>query len=322
MKYVRVILALIITVAMLYIAKTNSEGQPEEYSATDGNYTFHMTSVPKVLEHLPDTIKVTVTGPMIGRRLLLRTTQGVPPARLNIDSLQTYPMRLMHSYLDAPDLYLVPVIAGERGGRFHYWFEIVNLDSQPLARFTRPDGSSFFLRYIGEVPTAVLVGHILFIFATVFFVALATIHGFRVLFSGDGLRPMAWSLFWAAVCCFVGCYPLGIPMNWYAFAGLWEGVPFGTDATDNKTQLLFVYLLFASLSTLGSLTAGKFGRDLFSPKTRGVIGFGSFAVMLFIYLIPHSIQFDPTFTYGFCYTWIAIVAALYFMGRLRSRPVA
>jgi ABC-type Fe3+-siderophore transport system permease subunit len=106
-------------------------------------------------------------------------------------------------------------------------------------------------------------------------------------------------------------------MNWYAFGGTWEGVPFGTDATDNKTQLLFVYLIFAMLATWGSFRGS--GRDLFAPKTLGVIGLGTFAVMLFTYLIPHSIQFEATFTYAFCYTWTAIVAALYLLGRLRTK---
>jgi ABC-type Fe3+-siderophore transport system permease subunit len=123
------------------------------------------------------------------------------------------------------------------------------------------------------------------------------------------------------VFCFIGGYPLGMPMNYYAFDGLWEGVPFGTDATDNKTQLLFVYLLFASLATLGSFSRGRWGRDLFAPRTLGWIGLGSFGVMLFIYLIPHSIQFSARFTYAFCYTWIGVVAALYVLGVLRNRAV-
>ena len=111
-------------------------------------------------------------------------------------------------------------------------------------------------------------------------------------------------------------------MNYYAFNGSWEGVPFGTDATDNKTQLLFVYLLFATLATFGSFSKGRFGRDLFAPRTLGWIGLSTTAVMLFIYLIPHSIQFSPRFTYAFCYTWIAVVVALYLLGRLKSRTVS
>lgn len=319
MKVLRIVLAVIITLGMLYIARTNSEGRPEEYTHDENYFSFHMISVPKIVEHEADTIKVTVKGPMAGRRLMLRTTQGVPRERLDINNFGVYSARLMHSYLDAPDLYLIPARAEAKGGRFYYYFEVRDFENNVLATFTKPDGSPFLLKYIGEVPSVILLGHILFIFATVFFISLATVHGFRVLTTGEGLRPMAVYLFWGTACCLIGCYPLGIPMNWYAFGATWEGVPFGTDATDNKTQLLFVFMLFAMLSTLGTLTRGKFGRDLFGTKTLGVIGVGTFVVMLFIYLIPHSIQFDPTFTYGFCYTWIGVVAALYLFGLLKSR---
>ena len=68
----------------------------------------------------------------------------------------------------------------------------------------------------------------------------------------------------ATIAAFLGGYPVGFAMNWYAFGVLWEGVPFGTDATDNKTQLLFVYLLFLTLATLGSLR-GRPGRWMPCP---------------------------------------------------------
>jgi len=103
-------------------------------------------------------------------------------------------------------------------------------------------------------------------------------------------------------------------MNYYAFDTVWEGVPFGTDATDNKTQLIFVYLIFMNLITLGSLTKGKLGGDKFSPTVLGLYGIGAFFVMLAIYLIPHSIQFSPGLTKLVCYSFIGLMALLYIYG--------
>jgi hypothetical protein len=316
LKVHRIILAAIITLAMLYLAHTNSRGQPEHVAHTDGAYTFEMTTVPKVIENQSDRVTVQISGPLEGKRIIFRTSQ---PDNLTPDRMHDFAAVEMHAVSDRPGEFYVDVTAGERGGRFYYFFEVVDADDTRQAGFAAENGAPFFLRYIGDVPKPVLLGHIFFIFATVFCIALATLHAIGVIRGGDNLQPMARYLFWAAVFCFIGCYPLGWPMNYYAFNGLWEGVPFGTDATDNKTQLLFVYLLFAALATLGSLSRGRFGRDLFAPRTLGWIGLGAFGVMLFIYLIPHSIQFSARFTYAFCYTWIAVVAALYVLGRLRSR---
>ena len=315
MNIIRVAVAIIITLMMLYVARTNSRGQTEFLAQTGGEYTFEINTVPKIDEYQSDRVTVGISGPLEGKQVVFRTSQ---PRSLPADQMDDFDAVVMLPVADTSGLYYTEVTAGEKNGRFYYYFEVQDSVGLVEATFKTADGSAFFLRYIGVVPAFVLLSHIFFIFTTVFTVAMATVHAFRVISSGEGLAPMAKYLFWAMVLCFIGCYPFGIPMNWYAFGGTWEGVPFGTDATDNKTQLLFVYLVFASLATWGSFRIGR-GRDLFTPMTLGVIGLGSFAVMLFIYLIPHSIQFEPTFTYGFCYTWIAIVAALYLLGRLGSK---
>jgi len=316
MKVLRVIQAVLISLAMLYLARTNSRGQPEQITHTDGAYTFEMITVPKVTENQTDRVTVRVSGTLEGKRVLFRTSQ---PSGLAPDRMPDFAAVEMLPVSDLPGEFYVDVTAGERGGRFHYYFEVVDAAGVRQADFAAEKGTPFLLRYIGDVPKPVLLGHIFFIFATVFCISLATVHAVRVFGGQDALGSMARSLFLAVVCCFVGGYVLGLPMNYFAFNGLWEGVPFGTDATDNKTQLLLVYLLFAALATLGSLSHGRFGRNLFTPRTLGWIGLGAFGVMLFIYLIPHSIQFSARFTYAFCYTWTAVVVALYVWGLLRSR---
>jgi hypothetical protein len=130
---------------------------------------------------------------------------------------------------------------------------------------------------------------------------------------------MAVNFFLAALFAFLGGYPFGFAMNWYAFGTIWEGVPFGTDATDNKTQLLFVYFLFMVLISLGSLTRGRIGRDLFSPKALGWFGLSAFVLKLAIYLIPHSIQFSVGLTRGVCYSFIGLVVMLYLYALGRSK---
>ena len=107
-------------------------------------------------------------------------------------------------------------------------------------------------------------------------------------------------------------------MNWYAFGGGWEGVPFGTDATDNKTQLMFVYLLYAWLAGLGSFFKGKKGRDFYSPKTYGLVGMGGLVVTFAIFAIPHSIQFSKALTYSVCYGFIGLVVLVYVIGYVRA----
>jgi hypothetical protein len=318
-RITRILLALVFTLGLLYIARANSRGRPEQYDYSENGFQFTMISVPKITEHGSDTIRLSVDGPAESQYsvLYLSSEDKLALAGDITPGLAT-PMKLI-----SPDsgIYAVEVTAGNRGGRSYYRFVVVDSTGNELAGFQDKDGESFFVKYIGIVPTWILVGHILFIFATVFFVAMTMIHAQPLIFGGQkDCYPMAVYAFWAVVLCFIGCYPFGFAMNWYAFNGLWEGVPFGTDATDNKTQLLFVYLLFLMLISFGSLTRGKIGRDLFGVRTLGRYGIGSLVVLLAIYLIPHSIQFSAGLTYAVCYSFIGLFALVYLIGlMMRSR---
>jgi len=315
MKYLKVAIAVVLTAIMLVVASSGSRGRPESVSHSEGGFTFEMTTVPKITENQSANITVVVTGfHRDSAHLWLRTTQSTG---IDADDLDSYDRVDMRSGSGQGE-FSVEVTAGRRGGRFYYYFEITDANDATLSAFTQADGSPFLLKYIGDVPSVVTTMHVLFIFATVFFVALATVSAISLIGGGGNVRPMTRYLLWATVFCFLGGYPFGIPMNYYAFDVFWEGVPFGTDATDNKTQLLFVYLLFTTLSGLGTLTGGRFGRDIYTERTLSWVGLSSFAVMLFIYLIPHSIQFSAGLTYAFCYSWIATVALLYLTGYMRA----
>jgi hypothetical protein len=312
MKSTRIILAVIITLGMLYIARTNSRGRPEQVTLTESGIALSKWTVPKITENQSDTLKITLSGDLPENPMVwFRTSQ---PEGVDTDDPAQYARVEMTAMSGQDDEYFVVVTAGRRGQRFYYYYEVTDSTGASLAELMQPDGQPFLLKYIGEVPPVVLILHILFIFATVFCIAMAALRALPLLTGGGEVRPMAVYLFWATVFGFLGGYPFGIPMNYFAFDGFWEGVPFGTDATDNKTQLLFVYLIFATLSCMGTLTKGKTGRDIYGSRGLGVVGLGAFAVMLFIYLIPHSIQFSPGFTYAFCYAWTGVVALLYVTG--------
>lgn len=321
MKVLRIVIALLLTAAMLYIAKRTSRGHPEEFAGTSNGFTLKMTTVPKGQELSQARIDVNIAGPVTAEvQPVLRYARSEQGQNLtDLSTYQTSPLILADS---TKGDYFAVVSTGPRGQRLDYYFEIRESRGQLLADFKQPDGTPWGLRYIGEVPKPVLIGHIGFIFATFLGVALAAMFGIGVISGSQGVKPMATFLGLSTLCAFIGGYPFGFAMNWFAFGGIWEGVPFGTDATDNKTQLLLVYLLFATLISLGSLTNRKFGRDVFAPKSLGWFGVGAIIVSLLIYLIPHSIQFSAAVTYSVCYAFIVFWMLVYLYGFFASRSSA
>ncbi|MCB2230862.1 hypothetical protein KQH82_09130 [bacterium] len=315
----RIIAAIVLTVAMLFVARNTSRGRPDHIVCTDNGYTFALTTVPKITALESDTLTVSISPrPDPAQSVVYRTTGPDRGKETPFESYDTRPTRLLDS---ASSTYGVVVTAGERGKREYYTFEVTNGDGRTRARLTTPDGAPLFVKYIGEVPPGILIPHIVFMFITVFCIVIAALHAIGLVRGAGDAHPSAFWIAIGTISAVIGGYPFGFGMNWYAFGVVWEGVPFGTDATDNKTQLLIVYFLFVMLSSLGSLTRGRFGRDLFSPNTIGRLTVGAFVFMLLIYLIPHSIQFSPLLTRVVCFGFIGLAALAYVLSLIHARRV-
>jgi hypothetical protein len=126
------------------------------------------------------------------------------------------------------------------------------------------------IRFKGAVPAAILTPHIFFMFISLLFTLRA---GLEALFRRkDTLYLTGVSL----VTLVIGGLILGPIVQKYAFDAYWTGWPFGHDLTDNKTAVIFIFLLIAFL---------KLRKDP-GHKTWVVV---ATVVMVVVYAIPHSV---------------------------------
>ena len=128
-------------------------------------------------------------------------------------------------------------------------------------------GRSIVVRFKGEVPTWILIIHIMFMFLSIFFALISGIEALRN--NGNHTRLVAWTLGFT----FIGGLVLGPIVQKYAFGSWWTGFPFGNDLTDNKTLLVFVFWLLA----------------LFMAKKSKWWVVAAAVLMISVYLIPHSV---------------------------------
>lgn len=132
------------------------------------------------------------------------------------------------------------------------------------------------LRYKDPVPAWVVIPHIIVIFAGML---LSTAAGLTAI--GKKRNPRRLVL-WTVGLLFLGGFILGPLMQKFAFGVAWAGFPLGTDLTDNKTLVAFLFWIVA-------LVAGRKGR----PARPFVVA--ASVVTLVIFLIPHSLlgsQYD------------------------------
>ena len=123
------------------------------------------------------------------------------------------------------------------------------------------------IRFRNDVPAGILIPHILFMFAAMLFAV------YTLLLVITRKEYRRWLII-TAVTLFIGGFILGPLVQHVAFGPWWTGFPFGTDLTDNKTLISFLFFI-AALATL------KWRHN------KWIVGL-AVLVMLAVFTIPHS----------------------------------
>ena len=146
------------------------------------------------------------------------------------------------------------------GGKLQYYLTIDGKDylkDEPVV-----------IRFRNDVPASILIPHILLMFGAM----LLAVYTFLLVVTGkDYGRWLKLTVGFM----FVGGFIFGPLVQHAAFGPWWTGFPYGTDLTDNKTLLSFLFFL-AALATL----RWKYNK--------WVVG-AAVVFMVLIFSIPHSV---------------------------------
>ena len=144
-------------------------------------------------------------------------------------------------------------------GKLQYYLTVGEVDY--------PADEPILIRFRNDVPAGILLPHILFMFAAMLF----AIYTFLLVITRK--KYSRW-LKVTTVTLFIGGFILGPLVQHFAFGPWWTGFPFGTDLTDNKTLISFLFFL-AAVATL------KWKHN------KWIVGL-AVLVMIAVFSIPHS----------------------------------
>ena len=126
------------------------------------------------------------------------------------------------------------------------------------------------IRFRGDVPAAIVIAHVVVIFAGMLISMRA---GLAALRRGDRTQRLAIA---ALISLTIGGLVFGPIMQKYAFGAFWTGWPFGHDLTDNKLAVAVIAWLLAVW------------RAFREPPARGWV-LAAALVTLAVWFIPHSV---------------------------------
>jgi hypothetical protein len=274
----RILFGVLITLVIFFVSRRMSMNRPSEVNWTGGGVTTtHMTVYEQVGPGQPEIILQVKPPTEIDASVLYRVP-GVEP-------FDTVGMAEISS-----GVWSARLPAKEKGDRLEYGFIISQTETSEIGTSVATSMTGYYLiKYKGEVSVTVLVLHILCMFAAFFFIVEAIIGAFAMLIMGDDKEFTVAQTRWVLLFTFLGGMPLGFVLNRQRFGPIWEAFPFGTDITDNKTQLIIIFWILIAALSWKSFACRRTGRDAIGPGAYATAVIIASVLSLFLYLVPHSL---------------------------------
>jgi hypothetical protein len=194
------------------------------------------------------------------------------------------------------DLFVASIPYHKKGTQAWYYIEAQKQIGDTKLTISLPDKNSpnfepLLLKFEGDVPPYIIISHVFCTFSAILFSVLAVFSAVDLKRGKSTLKKSVIFSLFAFIFLFVGFFPLGWTLNYFAFGTLWEAFPFGSDVTDNKSQIVFLSWLVTLFLVKGTILGKNPSKNLVSEKTYSTMVIISFVVTVVMYLIPHSISF-------------------------------
>jgi hypothetical protein len=294
MKTSKIILAVLITVALLVVARRASQRQVPVVveTTTYGELTFshtcnHIFKGDKTAADLD----VVVSGGLVPENAVIalyyepRTVDAAgganPPTRVEAITIPGHSLT-----------YRVSIPNQGRGTEFSYRFQLEDNAGEVLATIPVEESNikpkQLWFRFEGPRSAVLLAGHIVCMFVSFLLMVLVLLTVFEDV-KNRGVRiRLGKQTLWATIVLFLGTFPIGIWLEYQVYATYWTGIPFGHDITDSKALVIFIYWLVMLYLLKGSALRGDPRGDVVGPTAARWIAIIGVVLSLALYLVPHS----------------------------------
>ncbi len=282
MKFWRILVAILFTLLILvFTRKTTAVRSVHETVDQQGILIDHFTVPKQVGDEIP---------------LISARVEGASEVRLvyKIGKDGEYQSVEMNPKADQKNVFKASIPLHPKGMKAWYFLEAVSQREGGLVKVTLPERRSaqvrpIRLKFEGKVPAYIIIPHVLSIFAAIFFATLTLFFAIDLKRSKTTLRKSVKLCAVTLLLLFIGFFPFGWAMNYFAFGVLWEAFPFGRDVTDNKGQIMFLCWLLTLFTVKGTLLGKGEHKNLVSDRGYFKLVIVSFIVTMIILAIPHSL---------------------------------
>ncbi len=286
MKIFKFILAFILTLFLLAVARKISTREPEYLAVINDSISLSHTTVTAKVGEGKVRIDATLKTPEPLENYSFNLFYKIGKGEDKYKSLKMEPVE------GTTDQFVTFIPSQSKGKRAYYYLSLA--DNQGKEILTLPEKVNllkdpYLIKFKGKVLPVILILHVLAMFGSVFFIFLVLFSAFEVVWGKDSIRQLSIYALWGTLLSFIGGVPLGILVTNQTFGEIWGGFPIFTDITDSKTSILIFYWVILLTLMKGSAFKKDKNFNLLPEKALAWFALLGFILTLAIYLIPHSI---------------------------------
>jgi hypothetical protein len=294
MKTSKIILAVLITIALLVVARRASQRQVPVVVETT---TYGELTLSHTCNHIfkgdntTADLDVIVSGGLVPEDAVIALYYEPRPT----DAAETGNPAARVEAITIPGqalVYRVVVPNQGRGSEFSYRFRLEDTAGKVLATIPveeiKDKPKQLWFRFEGPRSTILLIAHILCMFVSFLLMVFVLLTAFEDVKNKAVRIRLGKQTLWATIILFLGTFPIGIWLEYQVYATYWTGIPFGHDITDSKALIIFIYWLVMLYLLKGSALNNDPRKDLIgatAARWTAVVGVG---LSLALYLVPHS----------------------------------
>jgi hypothetical protein len=174
-----------------------------------------------------------------------------------------------------------------RGDKMEYYIEARTASDMVTRVPAKEKRESFAVTVKGRPNTYILVAHIVFVFAGLFFFIFSGYLSYRALQHRRSLLYIPRIAFLGTAAFFMAAVPLGMLVAYQTYGKPWTGFPVGGDLTDNKSLAILIYWAICAVLYRGSLWRKDPSQDLLPMITLPYVHLAGAAVTVILFLLPH-----------------------------------
>ena len=273
MKPVRILLSACIV--LLLVAGCGQKEAVEEFKSQWIKLKHKPIEKAVVGTDAPVSATIEVSDDITAVKLFLYYTAGDSPQEV-----------IQLEFLESGD-YFGAIPSQKRGTDVEYYLE-ARAGRDLAVRVPKDvEKPGFTFTYKGTANQAVFVAHIVLVFVALLLFLLCGFLAFRALTHRRVVVDIPRLGFLGTVIFFVSAFPLGMIVTFQRYGTPWMGFPVGNNLTSNKSLVILLYWVAASLLYRGSIFKRDPARDLLGRKPLPYIYLFGVLLVVVLYLIPH-----------------------------------